>query len=336
MPDLLNHSRHALARVRRTGAAATDSWPGALTAILALAFCVVAPAFAHGEQIAVKGGAKGPVTLAAAQQKALGLTLATASERPVPELLYLNGEVRPVAGRQAEANSRSPGRITAVYATLGQVVRAGQKLARVQSRLVGDPPPSVDIVASMAGLLERVDAKVGQSVEPGTPLFGLRDSRDLRVVARVYEEDLAKVQPGQAASLTFLSFPGRDFSGRIALVGPSLDPESRTVDVFVDVDNSAGLLKPNLFARVAVVLRENAQALALPDATIIEAGGETFVFLAHGNRFERVDIDAGARMGGYTEIRSGLVPGDKVVLQGNRQVYTVWLTGDAPLKSEDD
>ena len=307
-----------------------------IATVFALALATIPQAFAHGEQIAVKGGAKGPVTLTAAQQKALGLTLATATQRHVPELLYLNGDVRPVAGRQAEANSRIPGRITAVYATLGQVVRAGQKLARVQSRLVGDPPPSVDIIAPMGGLLERVDAKVGQSVEPETLLFGLRDSHDLRVVARVYEEDLAKVQPGQAAALSFISFPGQTFSGRVALVGPSLDPESRTVDVFVDVDNGAGLLKPNLFARIAVVLRENAQALALPDAAIIEAGGEKFVFLAHGNRFERVDIDAGARAGGFTEVRSGLVPGDKVVLQGNRQVYTAWLTGGVPLPAEDD
>lgn len=305
-------------------------------AALAVATVMPPPACAHGEQIAVKSDAKGPVTLTVAQQKALGLTLATAAERAVPELLYLNGDVRPVAGRQAEANSRIPGRITAVYATLGQFVRAGQRLARVQSRLVGDPPPSVDIVAPMGGLLERVDAKVGQSVEPATPLFGLRDSRDLRVVGRVYEEDLAKVRPGQDAAISFISFPGREFSGRITLLGPTLDPDSRTVEVFVDVADAGGLLKPNLFARIGVVIAENADALAVPDAAIIEAGGEKFVFLAHGNRFERVDIDAGAHAGGFTEVRSGLVPGDQVVVRGNRQVYTAWLTGGAALHGEDD
>lgn len=311
---------------------------GRMAVILVAAFTgllLPSASMAHGEEINVNGGKRGPVTLAAAQQRALGLTVAPAGPRDVAEILTLSGEVKPVAGRQGEANSRIPGRITAVYATLGQSVRADQRLARVQSRLVGDPPPSVDIVAPMAGIIERADARIGQSVEPETPLFGLRDSREVRVVARVYEEDLGKIQVGQAATLRFISYPGRVFDGKLVLVGPTLDPSTRTVDVWVDVTDPAGLMKPNLFASVGVVLRRDPVALAVPDAAIVRANGEAFVFVSRGGKFVRVEITPGVRDGAFTEVLDGLVPGDKVVVQGSRQVYTAWLTGTTAAPHKD-
>src|SRR5690349_21327048 len=101
---------------------------------------------AHGEAIEVGGGTKGPVHLTAAQEKKLDVKLIAATVRPLSELLNLNGEVRLVPGRQADVSTRISGQITALYANLGDNVRAGQRLARVQSRLVGNPPPSVDVV----------------------------------------------------------------------------------------------------------------------------------------------------------------------------------------------
>lgn len=304
------------------------------------AFCLLAlqsaSVLAHGEQIKVGAAAKGPIKLTPAQEAALGLTLASASGRPVAEVLYLNGEVKPVAGRQGQASSRIAGQITQVYVTLGQYVRAGQRLARVQSRLVGDPPPSVDIVAPMSGTIDELTATVGQSIEPATPLFSLRDSKEYNVVARVYEEDLGKIRVGQVANLNFISYPDRSFAGSVASLGPSLDPQTRTVDVLVKVSNDEGVLKPNLFARVGVVLRQDDAALTVPNAAVIEANGEKFVFLKQRGAYTRVDIKTGMRDNQFTEVKSGLVPGDKVVVQGNRQVYTVWLTGGEPLHGEDD
>ena len=308
----------------------------ALAGALLGGFFSATPAHAHGEALKVGAGAKGPVKLTPAQQNALGLELAAAQLRPMSELLHLNGEVRPVAGRQAEVSTRISGQVTQVYATLGQRVRAGQRLARVQSRLVGDPPPSVDVVAPMAGVIDQQTATVGQSVEPATTLFHIRDGSEVNVIARVYEEDLGKIVAGQAASVRLLSYPDRNFSGKIILVGPSLDPLSRTVEVWVALANGEGLLKPNLFARVSVVLRHNDAALGIPKAAILEAAGEKFVFVKQRGAFVRTDIRTGASDDKYTEVTQGLVPGDQVVTVGNRQVYTVWLTGGVPLRDEDD
>lgn len=292
-------------------------------------------AFAHGGQIEVGDGAKGPVHLSEAQQKALGLKLEVATQRPLSEVLYLNGEVRTVPGRQAEVSTRISGQVKEIHAALGDRVKVGQPLARVQSRLVGDPPPSVDVSAPMSGVVDVVGVAVGASVEPTTVMFHIQDSSEVNVAARVYEEDLGKVQLGQAANVRLLSYPTKTFSGKVSLIGPALDPLSRTVEVWVKLPNPDGLLKPNLFARVGVVIKQDAATLAVPTAAIIEANGEKFVFVKQKGEYARVEITTGMSDDKYTEVSEGLVPGDAVVTQGGRQVYTVWLTGGAPMKSED-
>lgn len=293
-------------------------------------------AFAHGGQIEVGGGAKGPVALSAVQQKAIGLQTVAADFRPLADLLSLNGEVRLAPGRQADVSPRISGQITALYVNLGDPVKAGQRLARVQARLVGDPPPSVDITAPMSGVVDTQNVALGQSVDPATVLYRISDRSQVAVVARLFEEDAGKVKPGQQARIHTLSYPDRVFTGKVSLIGPSLDPQSRTLEVWIKVANPGGLLKPNLFAQASIVLKANAAALAIPRAAIIEANGEKFVFVRENKQFNRVEISTGSSDDQFVEVTDGLVPGDDVVTQGNRQLYTLWLTGGKPLKGGDD
>lgn len=284
-------------------------------------------AYGHGGEIEVGGGAKGPVPLSAAQQRAVGLKLVVADFRSLADTLKLNGTLQLLPGRQAEVSTRISGQIVALYAGLGDTVKAGQRVARVQSRLVGDPPPSVDVVAPMSGVIDLRPVSLGQAVEPNTVLAHISDRSQLNVVARVYEEDLGKVKRGQEASVHLLSYPDRVFTGKVTLVSPTLDPASRTVEVWVQLANPDGLLKPNLFARINLLLRKTDAALAVPTAAIIEANGEKFVFVRQGTQFARVEITTGSSDETFTEVTEGLVPGDEVVTQGNRQLYTLWLTG---------
>lgn len=290
--------------------------------------------FAHGGEIEIGGGARGPVQVTAAQQKAIALQLASASFRPLSTELNLNGEVQLLPDRQADVSLRISGQIKALYANLGETVRAGQRLALVQSRLVGDPPPSVTINASMSGVIDARNAVVGQAVEPNTVLFHISDRSQVLVVARVYEEDVGKIKPGQEARVRALSYPKQAFTGKVTLVDPNLDPLSRTVKVWIQLANPQGLLKPNMFARASVILRANEAALTIPNGAIIEANGEKFVFVREGNKYHRVEVTTGASDDEYTEITAGLVPGDEVVTQGNRQIYTMWLTGGQPKAGE--
>ncbi len=306
------------------------------TVALALITAVTWPAtgFAHGEEIKLGGATRGSVSLTAAQTKALGLELAQAKPRPIADLLKVNGEVKALPDEQADVSLRISGRVDAVYVNLGEVVRKGDRLALIQSRTVGNPPPTVMVRAPMNGVIDARNIIVGQAVDPNTTLFRLSNRTRMRVVGKVYEEDLEKVHVGQKAYVELLAYPDKTFTGTVSLVGPTLDPQTRTVVIWIVLDNKQGLLRPNLFARADIVLHDNQAALAVPSAAILEANGEKFVFVHEASEYRRVVVTVGASDGEYTAIDSPLVAGDEVVIQGARELYTLWLTG-GQLKAED-
>lgn len=305
--------------------------------VLAMLVAISPGAFGHGGQIDVGGGGpRGPVILNAAQIAALDLKTAAAEMREVAHLLSVTGEVQPLPSAQAIVSLRISGTAEAVYVNLGDPVTRGQRLALIQSRVVGNPPPIVAVLAPIGGIVDSRDVTLGQGVEPGTALFHLSDRSRMRIVGRVYEEDIGKVHTDQKAFVKLLAYPEQLLSGTVGFVGPTLDPETRTVQVWILLDNAQGLLKPNLFARADIVLGQNPTALVVPNSAVLEAGGEKFVFVRDGAKFNRVDVTVGATDDEVSEILSGLVPGDEVVTQGAREVYTAWLAGGHEPAAGDD
>ncbi len=305
-----------------------------LLVLLAVMFGRIHSAAAHGDEIAVGGGTRGPVVLTEQQQKAIDLKIALADLRALDQILNVNGEVQLLPERQAVVSTRISGQVKALYVGLGDKVSTGQPLARVESRLSGNPPPSVAITAPMAGVIDERSVTLGQSIEPNTTLFHISDRSRVIIAVRLYEEDLGKVRVGMEARARALGYPQQVFTGKITLIEPQLDPQTRTVKVWIEVANPQDLLRPNLFARASIVLQHKEAALAVPNSAVMEANGETFVFVREPKQFRRVEVTLGAADDAYTEITNELVPGDEVVTQGNRELYTMWLTGGR-LKEED-
>ncbi|AGH53183.1 TPA: efflux RND transporter periplasmic adaptor subunit [Legionella pneumophila subsp. pneumophila] len=290
--------------------------------------------FAHGEEIEVsEGGAKGPVHLTPQQTKMLGIKVAEATNRPMEQMLGLNGQIQLLPDAQADVSIRISGSVTAIDVNLGDIVKAGQRLATVQSRLVGNPPPSVAVTAPIAGLIDARNINLGQAVEPNTVLFHISNRDKLFVIAQVYEEDLGKIKVGQAVNIHALSYPRQIFKGQMTLIEPNLDSLTRTVNVRITLDNKEGLLKPGMFVRANVILAYNEAALAVPSAALLQADNETFVFVQNDDTYDRVVVKVGAVDDEHSEITDGLVPGDLVVTQGNRELYTLWLSGGSKPKA---
>lgn len=285
-------------------------------------------ALGHGGQIEVNaGGPRGPVALSTAQTKALGLQTAQAGLRPIARLLRTNGELAALPDKQAEVSLRISGSVEAVYVNVGDSVRSGQRLAVVQSRVIGNPPPTIAVTAPLTGIIDARTVITGQSVEPNSTLFHVSDLSRMRMVTRAYEEDIGQLRVGQKAYVKLLAYPQELLSGVVSLIGPTLDRETRTVEVWILLDNTRGLLKPNLFGQADIELSQNPAALTVPNAAVLEANDEKIVFVREGNKFARVEVETGTADDQYTEVKSGLVPGDEVVTVGARELYTLWLTG---------
>lgn len=293
-------------------------------------------AHAHGEEIQIGQGAKGPVALSEKQAEALQLQLAKASQRPVADLLTLNGQIELLPNAQAYVGVRISGSVTLIDANLGDSVKPGQRLAVIQSRLIGNPPPSVAVNAPIAGIIDARNVNLGQAVEPNTVLFHISNRDMLLVVAKVYEEDLRKIALEQEVNIHVLSYPKHLFHGKIVLIEPNLDVLTRTVNVQISVNNKENLLKPGMFVRANVLINKNKNALTVPNEALLEANGEQFVFVHSGAVYNRVEVSTGSSDDEYTQITSGLHPGDEVVTQGNRELYTLWLSGAQPTSDHEE
>ena len=289
---------------------------------------------AHGDEIEVNtSGPAEAVTLTLKQTKMLGIEVSEATARPMAEFLTLNGQIQLLPNAQADVSVRISGAVTDIIANLGDAVTKGQVLATVQSRLIGDPPPSVAVKAPISGVIDARNVNLGQAVEPNTVLFHISNREQLLAIVQVYEEDLGKIKVGQDVKVHVLSYPKRLFPGKITLIEPNLDPVTRSVNVQISLDNKEELLKPGMFVRANVVLRFTQEALTIPNNAILEIDNATFVFVKNGTTYDRTVVSLGVRDDEYTEIKEGLVPGDAVVTQGNRELYTLSLSGGGTKKN---
>lgn len=301
-----------------------------LNLVLPLIVLLVAPInalFAHGEEIVIGKGNNKPIYLSPAEEQLLQITVAPVTSRPMATILTLNGQVQLLPDAQADVSTRISGSITAIQARLGDYVKKGQSLAIVQSRLIGDPPPSVAVKAPIAGIIDARNVNLGQAVEPNTVLFHISDREHLLVIAQVYEEDLGKVKTGQKVNIHALGFPQEIFTGNLSLIEPNLDPLTRTVNVQIRLANKQNLLKPGMFVTADLLLNEDEHALTIPNDALLENNEESFVFVRKAGQYHRVVVKVGPGNTHFTAVLSGLALGDEVVTQGGHQLFTLWLSG---------
>ncbi len=169
-------------------------------------------------------------------------------------------------------------------------------------------------------------AAIGEVVEQSAEFFAITDMSSLWVLADVFEKDLAHIQIGKAVQVRVASYPGRTFQGRISYVADSIDPKTRTAKVRCLVQNEGGLLKLEMFATIDIPLEPTSPILAVPDSAIQQIEGKSVVFIRTSEKdFKRCEVETGLASGGYTQIRSGLKPGDSVVTQGSFVVKTAFL-----------
>jgi membrane fusion protein, copper/silver efflux system len=176
---------------------------------------------------------------------------------------------------------------------------------------------TLTLYAPVSGIV--VDKKVlqGEAVTPGEELYTIADLSDVWVDAELREVDAASVRVGSAAKIAFTGLPGHDYTARIAYVYPTLQPEARTIKARIVVPNSDGMLKPGMYATVRLSTPSRS-ALTVPSSAILQTGDRNIVFVDMGNgestrRLMPHGVVLGSVAGDYTEIISGLEPGQRVV-----------------------
>ena len=170
----------------------------------------------------------------------------------------------------------------------------------------------------VSGIVTEKKAMQGMRFAPGEVLYQVTDLSSVWVLADVFEQDIAEVTPGARARITLAAHPGRDFSGTVDYVYPTLDEKTRTVPVRIVLANPQHLLKPAMYAQVELQSRATAPVLAVPDSALIDSGRRRIVLVQRGEgRFEPREVQTGQQGEGYVEVRQGLQAGERVVVAAN-------------------
>jgi membrane fusion protein, heavy metal efflux system len=183
------------------------------------------------------------------------------------------------------------------------------------------PTAEIPLHAPIGGEIVERDVAPGQLLQAGvTQAFIISDMSSVWVLANIYQSDLADVKVGDEVTVQTDSYPDA-FHGKISFISPALDPNTRTLQARIVVDNPGEKLKNNMYVSAMVNAGSTRNAIAVPDASVLrDDENQPFVYVATGsNQFGRRPVEIGPSQGGKTQITGGLAPGDKVV--GNGAVF---------------
>lgn len=172
------------------------------------------------------------------------------------------------------------------------------------------------IRAPISGLVSMRHVQPGEKVSADNKLLDIVDLRRMELEAAVPTSDIANVALGQRVVLRIEGLP-EQFEGKVVRINPSTQAGSRSVLVYVQIDNPHGLLRAGMFAEAQLVLASKPGVLALPQNAVRKDGNGAYVYVIEGERLARKPVVTGmnGRSGSefMTEIQSGLDFGAQIV-----------------------
>lgn len=174
------------------------------------------------------------------------------------------------------------------------------------------------LTAPLDGVVLEQHGVAGEAVEAGRALFVVADTNQLWVNASLKLEDASLVALGQRVSFVVDGEVADAVSGSVSWISTELDEPTRTVRVRAEVSNTEGTLRAHAFGRARIVTREAPTAVAVPDAAIQWEGCCHVVFVRLTDEvFLTRKVRLGARHGGFTEVKVGVLPGEVVATEGS-------------------
>jgi RND family efflux transporter MFP subunit len=155
---------------------------------------------------------------------------------------------------------------------------------------------------------------------PPTDLFRLVLDDTLKLKVTVPERHIGDLKVGQLAGIAVDAYPRDTFEGKVSRINPTVDPVSRTCQIEVLVANNDHRLRPGNFAKIAVLTREDARAITVPEETLVSFAGVQKIFVVRNGKAVAIEVQVGVRGDHWLEVIGDVRPGDQVVTTGYTQL----------------
>ena len=182
----------------------------------------------------------------------------------------------------------------------------------------GAVPMVIEWAAPRDGIVLERNAIEGMRAQPGDVLFRVADTSVVWATIDVAERDLGALAVGQPAVVRARGFAGREFTGKISVIYPQVNRETRTARARIELANPDAALRPDMYVDAEIETGSARPVLTVPESAILDSGSRQAIFVDKGQgRFEPRDVKLGHRGGGYVEVREGVAEGEPVVVSAN-------------------
>jgi cobalt-zinc-cadmium efflux system membrane fusion protein len=205
-------------------------------------------------------------------------------------------------------------------AAVDQAVAAREQASRKLDLLglsAGTFGQKVAVRAPMSGKVLEMSVAPGEyRNDTNAPLITIADLSTLWVVSDVPESDIRFIQAGEPVEISMPAFPGERFDGRVTRIADTIDAQTRTAKVHVELRNPGGRFRPEMFARIRHI--EALQTVpVVPRGAVIQGDGGSMVLVEQTRgRFLRTAVQVGRPSGDLVPILHGLKGGELVVVDG--------------------
>ena len=184
----------------------------------------------------------------------------------------------------------------------------------------GKSSPRFGVYAPASGVLTELGVREGGQIMTGSSLMQISDLSQVWVIAEIPERDAARFKLGLAAEVQLQSLPGEVFKGKVDYLYPMLNEASRTLQVRIELPNKANQLRPGMYANITFTGQTH-DALYVSTESIIATGKRKIVIVKEGHTkqssgYRPAEVETGQEHSNRTEILSGLVEGEEVVVSG--------------------
>jgi len=250
-------------------------------------------------------------------EKVADITTGEAIEKGRPLVSFYSREIA-AAGALYAADLKGGGR-GAAAGSLQRLENLGvpaEAIAEIEK--TKKVPISVTLMAPRNGVVLERMAVDGMMAEAGETLFRIADVSTVWVMVDVPEYELGSVRVGDKATIRIRSLPGKVFEGKVGLIYPEIQSQTRTARLRIELPNPDGLLLANMYADVEILTGAPEPVVTVPDSAVIDTGDRQVVILDKGEgRFEPRDVKIGARGEDMVEIIDGVAEGERVVVSAN-------------------
>ncbi len=214
--------------------------------------------------------------------------------------------------RQAEINARSA--LQRAQAAAAAAAPGGSDEQLLQQRLAAARAAleRTRIRARFDGVVQVRAVEPGDVVQPGTALLQIARADSREILVPLDEKELGPVAVGQPALIIADAYPTEVLEGRVSFIAPAVDTNRGTIDVHLELLESADFLRQGMTVSVDIRTASRDQALVIPNDALFNRRGDSaeVLRLAGGRLAERVPVRLGLRGTGLTEVVEGVGAGD--------------------------